>query len=346
VYFDPTSVNPSYAGEYYDDVYSSSAATLVPVTSGATTVDIDAQVGPLRAGMLRVTTAPALGARILVDGVPMDDWGLDWVTIAEGPHQVCFSDMVGYGTPPCQDVVVNEGQTTTVVGQFQQLGLLKVEVSPAGLPSTISVDGMPSNEYGLFAFWEPGPHQVCWGAVANRATPACQNVNVVAGSQTTVVGTFASSPGAPGPPAGFGFLRVTSNPAVSTRISVDGVPRNDWGLDWVKFPTGPHEVCFTDVSGFSAPECSDVNVSAGATSTVNGVFAQLGLLKVQVSPAGLPTNVVINNANRDQFGTFAWMEPNTYFVCWTAVVGFTTPACQFAEVTPGNLTTVTGTFTT
>ena len=234
--------------------------------------------------------------------------------------------MPGYATPPCRLVDVVVGEVTEVVGEYGRFGLLKVEVEPAGLPSTIFVDGEPRDEYGLFAFTEPGPRTVCWGDVDGFQSPACQEVGVVAGEQSTVTGTFvpsASPPPGPAPDLGeFGYLRVTTNPPVVSRVIVDDIPRSDWSLSSVKFPTGTHEVCFSDVVGYATPPCR----------TVRGDFARLGLLKVEVEPAGLPVDVVVDGVPRNQFGAFLFLEPGSYEVCGTDLSGWTTPGCSLVVV--------------
>ena len=45
---------------------------------------------------------------------------------------------------------MTEGQTTTVVGEFAQLGLLQVAVSPAGLPVTVFIDGVARDDLCTF----------------------------------------------------------------------------------------------------------------------------------------------------------------------------------------------------
>ena len=319
-----------------------------PTTTAGTVVLNSNFTGTAR-GLLRVTTSPAVVSRVSVDGVVRSDWGLNWLTVPVGSHEVCFSDVPGFATPSCQTVAVAEGATTGVEGQFGQLGLLKVDVAPAGLPTTIFVDGEWRNEYGYYSFLEPGDHQVCWGDVPGFQAPNCRTVTVTAGGQTTVVGTFVASgsptPG-PAPVMGtYGFLRVTTSPAVTSRIMVDGVPRADWGLTWVKAPIGNHEVCFTDVPGFATPACSTVTITAGATTTVQGVFSQLGLLKVDVAPAGLGVDVVVNGVPRNQFGSYFFLEPGNYTVCGTSLTNWTTPTCQPVTVTAGNQTNTTLTYT-
>ena len=104
---------------------------------------------------------------------------------------MCFSWIQGYTTPACQTVAVSAGATTAVVGTFVQRGFLKVSTSPA-VNATISVDGIPSDNYGLYTDVPTGSHQVCFGAVASFTnTPACQTVTVSAGATTDVTGTYS-----------------------------------------------------------------------------------------------------------------------------------------------------------
>ncbi len=294
-------------------------------------------------GLLRVTTAPAVASAISVGGVHRSDWGLDWLSVPVGTHEVCFGDVPGFVTPDCATVEVVAGETTAVEGAFEQLGLLKVDVLPSGLPVTVHVDGEWRDEYGLFSYQAAGTYEVCWGDVADHTAPPCQEAVVTAGGTTTVVGTYepALEP-ATGPapaPADHGYLRVTSAPAVSTTISVDGVTRGDWGLNWVKVPAGAREVCFSGVPGFATPACRTVEVVPGVTATTEGGFDQLGLLRVDVTPS-VAIDVRIDGVPRNQFGLYTFFTPGTYEVCGTTAPDGRTAPCVQAVVSPGDATTV------
>ena len=153
-------------------------------------------------GMLRVTTSPALPSQITLDGKIADSWGLEWVHVATGSHQVCFSAVAGFATPPCQTVTVDGGAATAVTGTFTPRGYLKVTTSPA-VASQISVDGVPRNDWGVWTDLPVGSHQVCFGAVAGYTPPPCETVQLAAGTTTNVTGTFTASDGAA--LAGVGF---------------------------------------------------------------------------------------------------------------------------------------------
>jgi hypothetical protein len=60
---------------------------------------------------------------------------------------------------------------------------------------------------------------------------------------------------------------------VDATISVDGVPRNNWGM-WTDIPTGNHQVCFGPAQGFTTtPPCQNANVTAGQLTTVTGNYS-------------------------------------------------------------------------
>ena len=110
---------------------------------------------PYVPGLLRVTTSPAVPSQISVDGVASDTWGLTWLEIAPGSHQVCFTAVQGFTAPGCQTLSVTSGVTTAVAGGFVARGFLKVSTSPP-VPSQISVDGVPRDDWGVYtdARWE------------------------------------------------------------------------------------------------------------------------------------------------------------------------------------------------
>jgi len=48
---------------------------------------------------------------------PADDWG-DYTDRDPGTYHVCFGDVPGKTTPPCQDAVVTAGNLTTITGAY------------------------------------------------------------------------------------------------------------------------------------------------------------------------------------------------------------------------------------
>jgi serine/threonine-protein kinase len=293
---------------------------------------------------LRVTTNPAVPADITVDGIARDSWGLNWVPFAIGPHEVCFGDVPGYTKPPCQNVTMTQGATSVVQGNYTANGYLRVITSPA-VATTISVAGVARNDWGLWTEIPPGTYSVCFGKVAGLDVPACRDVVVAAGATSTTTGTFTANAAAPGPTTEFGYLRATTSPAVNSMISVDGLPRNNWGLDWVKLPVGSHEVCFGPAPNTTAPaSCTTTNVTNGATATVTGTFAPKGFLRVLTSPS-LPATITVNGQIANAYGMWTAKTPGTYTVCFGYVAGYTTPACQNGlDLDADGSLTLTGTY--
>lgn len=139
-------------------------------------------------------------------------------------------------------------------GPAAPMGLLRVSTSPS-VPSTIFIDGSAVKQFSLdWVPVEPGPHEVCFSDVPGHTTPACSNVLVSQDLTTSLVGEFGVA----------GTLRVTTDPASDVPISVDGVPRNQWGL-FTSIAPGTYTVC----AGFiSSDACDTAVVTSGATTQI------------------------------------------------------------------------------
>jgi len=260
-----------------------------------------------------------------------------------GTYTLSFGDVPGFATPEPQEIVVTSNQTTSVTGNFTWLGNLHVITSPA-VPSTISIDGVPRDNWGPWLNLPAGTYDVCFGPVANFTPPPCQNDVVVNGNGATteITGVFTSSPGAPGP-VGTGLLRVVTSPAAPSTIYVDGIARDAWGLDWMDIAPGTYTVSFSDIPGYATPEPQEVVVTAGQTTSVTGVFTQLAPLHIITSPA-VPSTLFVDGIERDDWGVFTTFPAGSYEVCFGPVGGFVTPSCQQVVLTAGMVTDVTGVF--
>ena len=288
---------------------------------------------------LRITTDPPLPAKISVDGVARDDWGVYFMMISPGRHTVSFSDVPGFRTPAPLEVLAPAGDPAFAVGSYRPLGYLRGVTDPP-LPSTILIDGVPRDDWGVWMAIEPGDHTVSFGPVAGYDAPTLQTVTVTEEALTVVRGVFIPNPDAPGPnPRRFGYLRVTSSPPVPTQVLVDGIPRDDWGLSWVKLEPGTYVVSFMDVPGFSTPAPREVRVTAGETTTVEGRFAMHGSLRITIDPPYAAT-VFVDGVPRDTWGMWQSMPAGTYKVSfWYPLVRFTE---HVVTVQGGELTTVVG----
>jgi hypothetical protein len=298
-------------------------------------------------GTLRVTTSPAVGGQVLVDGRPADSWGLNWARVPVGTHTVSFTHVEGYSEPAPQTVTITAGQTTTIAGTYTRRGELHVVTSPP-VPSRITIDSDPGDDWGMWTDLPTGPHQVCFGAVAGYDPPPCQATTLTAGTTTTVTGTFTPDATATGPP-GTGSLRVTTSPAVPSQISLTpsggtATIADSWGLNWLSLSPGSYTISFAHVTGYDEPAPQTVTIAAGQTTVVTGVFTQRGTLRVTTNPPANAT-IAINGVPDDNWGVWSDFPPGSYQVCFGTAAGFVnTPACQVATVTAGTETDVTGNY--
>ncbi|MGQ0796482.1 MAG: G1 family glutamic endopeptidase, partial [Methanobacteriota archaeon] len=325
----------------------------IPEPRGPTSTSVDPQALEDRA-LLRATTGvdgrPGSGVpgKILVDGVPREEWGLNWMKIAPGRYTVSFSDVPAFETPADVVVDASAGTTVEVTGEYREKGFLRVLTDPA-VPATISVDGVPRDDWGLWMALVPGSYAVAFGPVDGYAAPPAQTASVERGALTTVTGAYISDESARGPdPSTFGLLRVSTRlddgrPGVGAQILVDGVPRDEWGLAWVKIDPGTHTVSFSDVPGVGTPASQAVEVIAGATTTAEGVFQRHGSLRVRTDPPA-PATIFVDGIPRNDWGMWQSLPPGAYTVAWEAFAGVPAPTPQVVTVHAGELSLATGSY--
>ena len=184
------------------------------VTAGATTTVVGTYVAgtnvvtPAPTGLLRLQTVPPVPARVFLNGIARDTWGLNWVKLPFGSYSLTFSNVAGFdnpttatvtnapGGPPVTQsittpIVIASGVTTTVVVNFAQLGNLRVSSSPAA-PTTIYSNGYPMDDWGMWGDMEVGTYNIAFRPVAGLPTPPPLSITVTAGATTHVVGDFTA----------------------------------------------------------------------------------------------------------------------------------------------------------
>jgi phenylpyruvate tautomerase PptA (4-oxalocrotonate tautomerase family) len=144
---------------------------------------------PATYGMLRVTMSPAVPTMVYLDGEWMSHWGLNWVKVAPGLHTLSFSDVFGAITPEPVIIEIVAGMTTPYDAVFELAGTLRVMTNPP-VPSTVYINDIPRNDWGLWVDVPAGTYTVSFGDVPGLTTPAPQVVTVVASGYTEVTGTF------------------------------------------------------------------------------------------------------------------------------------------------------------
>ena len=299
------------------------------------------------AAFLRVTTNPPVPGKIFVDGVPRDEWGLTWLKIGPGTRVVSFGPVVGMGTPDPIAVDLTTGVTTDVVGEYRSHGSLRVTTEPA-LPATIFIDDVPANDWGVWRSIPPGTYTVSFGRVPGYDPPAPRTVVVEGSASVHVPGVYTLNPDAIGEdPSMFGYLRVTTSntfgEAVGSQVLVDDIPRDEWGLAWMKITPGSHKVSFSEVYRNLPPENTTVSVTAQTATTYDGVFSLDGLLRVIVSPE-LPSTIYVDGVPRDDWGMFQTLPPGVYSVSFGEVPGYEGPPPVLIDLRAGEFIQILGSF--
>ena len=313
-----------------------------PVLSENWLWSVDLRTTPASPGLLRVTTDPALPSQITVNGIPADTWGLTWARFPAGTYEVCFTDLTGWTTPPCSIVETAPDVTASVNGSFTQRGQLRVLTEPP-VPATITIDGVDRNDWGVWVDMEAGTREVCFGAAPGYIAPDCQQAVVTAGDTTTITGTYVPGTEPDAPP--HALLRVVTDPPVPALISVDGLERDRWGLQWLKVGRGnQYRVCFGDVPGFETPRCQTADFDVLSARTITGTYTPRGYLQAVTVPP-TPSTIRIDGTPRNDWGVWTDIAPGDHEVCWSEVDGFT-PPCRTVTVIAGESVSVPGVWPT
>jgi len=307
---------------------------------------------PVGTGLARITTGTDLSSdagvpgTISIDAVPRDTFGLNWLKLPAGTYDVSFSDVPGFGTPADLSVTIVAGGVGEAKGIYKALGWMRVITDPP-VPATIFVDGVPRNDWGVWVALPPGTYEVSFGEVDGFRPPTKQTATVRPEEVTTVVGAYRRIPGAKGPdPSTYGLLRVTTQlddrpSGAPSTILVDDIPRDVWGLAWMKISPGVHSVEFTDVPGLGTAPPQRVEVLAGGTAEVAGVFRAYGSLRILTEPP-VPGTIFVDGIPRNDWGMWQSMPPGRYEVSFGPVEGFVAPNPVVVGVRAGELTTVQG----
>jgi len=295
---------------------------------------------------LIVSTLPNLPAKITLDDIPRNERRIEWANPPPGSHRISFGDIPGWITPGDVNIAIEEETTTQVSAQYSPMGFLRVTTEPA-LPATISVNGIPRDDWGLWMPVPAGVYTISFGAQANYAPPGPLTVSVGAGLGVHAIGQYTFDGTSPGPdPATFGMLRVTTElddarVGAPSTISVDGVPSDEWALNFLKLPPGEYMVSFSDVPGLGTPAPQSVSIVAGQTTTVKGVFEVHGYLRI-VNSRGLAVSISVDAERRNDYGMWQSMAPGTYLVSFGDFPGYATPPNQTVAVVAGQETYVVG----
>ena len=134
---------------------------------------------PSSEGLLTVTSSPSVATQIQVGDVARNTGTIKGLSLPAGEYEVCFGGPDGYLTPGCQTVVVDAGESTSIVGEFQPAGWLDVTVEPSTLRPEVAVDGVARDRAPLRIPVAVGEHEVCFEVIAGYEELSCRTVDVL-----------------------------------------------------------------------------------------------------------------------------------------------------------------------
>ncbi|MBI5219453.1 MAG: T9SS type A sorting domain-containing protein, partial [Bacteroidia bacterium] len=167
-------------------------------------------------------------------------------------------------------------------------GSVYVTITPSAAVSagaTWNLDGSGSYASGYtLPNVSTGNHTVGFNNVSGWIAPASQSVNVTNGNTSTVSGTYT-------PITQYGSVYVTITPSAAVSAgatwNLDGSGSYASGYTLPSVSTGNHLVGFNNVSGWTAPASQSVNVTNGNTSTASGMYTQISVPDIDVTPTSL-----------------------------------------------------------
>ncbi len=150
------------------------------------------------AGSIEVTIEPvaavAAGAKWNVDGGSYKKSGAIAADISIGSHTVAFESPSGWRAPDSQTVTVSAGSNSTLSATYEQVGSLKVTLSPGSLTNAGAgwqVDGGSWQQSGaVLGNLLAGSHTVAFGSIAGWTTPQSVTVAIKAGVEAKLAETY------------------------------------------------------------------------------------------------------------------------------------------------------------
>jgi hypothetical protein len=331
-------------------------------------------------GMLTVKTVPELPSVISLNGFPRDCTNINLLKLPSGSYSLSFSSISGYQNPEIitvtmipgnesisqpinEPVIIKPGITTNIVANFNPLGHLKVITSPP-VPATIFVDGNPMDTFGIWTDILPGDHLVSFGALQGYLSPELKTVTIKPWVTTEVIGDYENNKDAPGESnttqSKNGALIVETRPSVPSIIYLDGIPRDNYGLDWLPLSPGEYTLSLSDVNGFqkslsiSVIDLSDNHMSTQPMDTPIHIYPDIstkvivnfiptGNLRITTVPA-IPTTIFVNGNPMDTFGIWTYFPQGTYTISFQPISGYLTPPQFTVSVAVGKTTHVIADF--
>ncbi|MCP4708699.1 MAG: PEGA domain-containing protein [Planctomycetes bacterium] len=282
-----------------------------------------------KASAFSIDTFP-IKAEVLVDG---RSWGIapQHSLVDPGAHNISFTQVAGYLSPPPQQVTITPSQILPVTGTYTYIsGTLSIDTAPAS--GEVFVDGVSWGIAPQSREVEFGPYSVTFGDVAGYVTPAAQPVNVAVGQTTAVTGDYIPA---------IGTLAIDTFP-VKGSILVDSV---NWGTAPLSndIAYGFYTVSFGAVPGYATPADQQVIIGVGSTTTVTGTYIPTtGTLSIDTAP--FAAEVFVDGTSWGTAPVSQTITAGLYTISFAAVDDYVTPPAQQVGVYADQTTTVSETY--
>ncbi|HRH02372.1 MAG TPA: peptidoglycan DD-metalloendopeptidase family protein [Bacteroidia bacterium] len=310
-------------------------------------------------GSVNVTLNPSgavsAGAQWNIDGGSWQSSGTTLNNISTGIHTINFNSVSGWTSPTSQNINVTNGNTNTITGTYTQnpqYGSVNVTLSPSGAISVgaqWNIDGGSWQSSGTtLNNISTGSHTINFNSISGWTSPTSQNINVTNGNTSTINGTYTQNPQ-------YGSVNVTLNPpgAISAGAlwNIDGGSWQNSGATLSSILTGNHTINFNSISGWTSPTSQNINVTNGNTSTITGTYTQnpqYGSVNVILNPSG-----AVGAGAQWNIDGGSWQNSGTtlnniltgnHTINFNTIASWTSPSSQNINVTNGNTTSVTGTY--
>lgn len=296
-------------------------------------------------GTITPPEAVTAGAKWRVDSGVWNVTGYQQDGVSLGQHTVQFSDVGGWDTPASVTVTCTiVGEVKPVSGNYvQQFGSLTATITFSPPPDVIPA-GAQWRRVGTTTWRNSGEteanitvgqYSVEFTTVTGWSTPASVPVTIVKNVLTPVAGTYTLD---------YGSLKVTLGPAGAVTAGAkwrrQGTsPWMDSGSTETGILVGTYMVEFMDISNWTTPAPVPVTITKNTATNASGAYVWwTGSLTVTIAPPEAVTGGAKwrrqgTGTYRDSGATEAGIPVGTYYVEFSAVSGYTTPATQMVTVT-------------
>jgi hypothetical protein len=232
-------------------------------------------------------------------------------------------------------------------------GSLQVALSPAAAVAAGAqwqLDGGPWQTSGTtINGLAVGNHTVGFNSVSGWASPASQNVLVVAGQTDSATGVYVAL-------AQTGSLQISLSPAgavsAGAQWRVDGGAWQNSGATVAGLSVSNHTVTFRSISGWTTPGSQTVTITANQLTTSSAAYVeapQSGSLQVVLSPAaatGVGAQWQVDGGTWQNSGvTVTGLSVGNHTVAFKSVSSWATPASQVITVAANQTAAFSATYT-